>query len=246
MSGKILAVVTIIGYAFIAYLVSTIVHEVGHVFCGLLNKWRFFMLVVGPFKLYREDINGKIRFGLEKDITLWGGCGGTFPGKKDESNVDIFARILIAGPLASLILGAVMMIVFFMTKHELTLMIGLVAIGEGIACILPMNIKTGILYNDGSRFKRIVKHGKEREEEKALLSILITGMLEGDDAVFEEETIKTLCSSEDADYKYYGLFYAYLNAGKENNEVRMMAIKKEADELKEKASKYTLSVCVME
>ena len=130
MSGKFLVIVTILVYALIAYFISTIVHEVGHVLCGLLNKWRFLMLVVGPLKLYREDMDGKICFGLEKDITLWGGCGGTFPRKDEESNVDVFARILLAGPLASLIFGTVVMTIFFFIKHDLLLMTGLVDAGH--------------------------------------------------------------------------------------------------------------------
>ena len=64
MATEILKVLV---YAIIAYFISTIVHEMGHVTCGLLNKWRFWLLVVGPFKLYREDMNSKIRF-LKKFI----------------------------------------------------------------------------------------------------------------------------------------------------------------------------------
>ena len=243
MATEILKVLV---YAIIAYFISTIVHEMGHVTCGLLNKWRFWLLVVGPFKLYREDMNLKIRFGLEKDLTLWGGCGGTFPEKEDETAIETFAKILLAGPLASFILGVVFMIIFAFSKSELTLMIGMIGIAEGIACILPMNIKTGILYNDGSRFKRIVKGGKERDEENALLSIVIKTMLYGDKAVFEEEKLDILKCSDDVDLKYYGLFYSFLNAKGRKDEAAMERIRLEAAPLKAKASKYTVLVCAME
>ncbi len=242
MAAEILKVIV---YALIAYFISTTVHELGHVICGLLHKWKLIMLVVGPFKLYREDINSKVRFGLEKNPTFWGGCGGTFPTKEDDRAIDIFAKILLAGPLASLFLGAAFMTVFAITKSELTIMIGLVSIGEGLICILPMNIKTGILYNDGTRFKRIVMGGRERNEEAALLSIIIKGMLEGDEAIFDESRLKVLCSSPDADLKYYGLFYSFLNAKNCKDEERMNNIRLEAEALKEKASKYTVSVCEM-
>ncbi len=243
MAAKIL---TVIIYALIAYFFSTTVHELGHVVCGLLHKWKLMMLVVGPFKLYREDINSRVRFGLEKNPTLWGGCGGSFPAKDDDGVIDIFAKILLAGPLASLLLGAIFMTVFVLTKSDLALMIGLVSLGEGIACILPINVKTGILYNDGTRFKRIVKRGRERTEEKALFSIIIKGMLEGDNAIFDEDQLDILCGSTDADFKYYGLFYRFLNAKVRNDEDSMKRLRLEAESIKEKASKYTVSVCVME
>ena len=239
-------IVKVLVFAIIAYFVSTIVHELGHVVCGLLNKWKFFMFVVGPFKLYREDINSKIRFGLEKDPTLWGGCGGTFPAKEEENTIDIFARILLAGPLASIVFGAVFMVLFAFTKSELILMIAMISIAEGIACILPMNIKTGILYNDGSRFKRIIQHGRERDEEGALLSIIIKGMLEGDKAFFDEDRLQILCGSPDPDFRYYGLFYSFLNAKVSCDAAEMNRIRLEAESLKSTASRYTVSVCTME
>ncbi|MCR4586254.1 MAG: hypothetical protein K5686_11085 [Lachnospiraceae bacterium] len=239
-------ILTLIAYALIAYFLSTTVHELGHVICGLLHKWKLIMLVVGPFKLYREDIDSKIKFGLEKNPTYWGGVGGTFPTKEDDGAVDIFAKILLAGPLASLILGVLFIPVFILSKSNLALMIAGVAIGEGIICILPMNIKTGILYNDGTRFKRIVKGGQERAEESALLSIIIRGMLNGDNAIFDEAKLQILCESPDADFKYYGLFYSFLNAKTRNDEDSMNRLRLEAGSLKEKASKYTVAVCVME
>ena len=77
----IIQVAKVLGYAVIGYFMSTIIHELGHVVCGLINRWKFYMLVVGPFKLYREDndLNKGIKFGIEKNPALWGGCGGTFP-----------------------------------------------------------------------------------------------------------------------------------------------------------------------
>ena len=126
MAAKIL---TVIIYALIAYFFSTTVHELGHVVCGLLHKWKLIMLVVGPFKLYLEDIHSGVRFGLEKNPALWGGCGGTFPAKDDDGVIDIFAKILLVGPLASLLLGTVFMTVIVLSKSDLALMIGLVSLG---------------------------------------------------------------------------------------------------------------------
>lgn len=43
--------------AIVCYLVSTMIHEMGHVVCGLLHHWKLYMLVVGPLKLYRESMD---------------------------------------------------------------------------------------------------------------------------------------------------------------------------------------------
>ena len=242
----VMKVAEVLFYGVVAYFISTIIHELGHVVCGLMNKWKFLLFVVGPFKLYREDLNSKIRFGIEKDVTLWGGCGGTLPDQKAEGNIDVFAKVLLAGPVASFIFGIIILSIFAFVKADLFFVIGLVAIAEGVVCILPMNIKTGILYNDGTRFRRITKHGSEREEERALLEIIIKGMTEGEDALYDEESLNILRSSSDTDYKYYGLFYDYLNSKKSNYEERMIAIRQEAEDLKQKASKYTIMVCAMD
>ena len=40
--------------AVIGWFLATTIHELGHVLCGLLHHWKLSMLVIGPFKLYRE------------------------------------------------------------------------------------------------------------------------------------------------------------------------------------------------
>ena len=57
----------------VAYFVCAFVHEGGHVVAGLLQGWKFYLLVVGPFKLYRDEKDDKVKFGLEKNMVLWGG-----------------------------------------------------------------------------------------------------------------------------------------------------------------------------
>ena len=71
-------------------------------------------------------------------------------------------------------------------------------------------------------------------------------MLEGDNAIFDEDQLGILCESADADFKYYGLYYSFLNAKNHLDEERMNHIRHEAEILKEKVSRYTLDVCVMD
>ena len=234
------------GYAVVAYFFASIVHEMGHVVCGLICNWKFLAMCVGPFKFYRNSPEDKIRFGIEKNPAVWGGYGGTFPRKLDDDNIRTFAKILLAGPVASLILGAVFIVIMIFTKSELAMMIGFVAIGEGVACILPMNIKTGILYNDGTRFKRIVKGGKEAMEEKAILSFIFKTFLYGEDDSYDNELIDVLLDSEDESIRYYGLFYHYQNAKLENDEEAMDSIRKEMETLGTMVSSYVRQSCAID
>ncbi|MBQ1730333.1 MAG: hypothetical protein II036_08335 [Oscillospiraceae bacterium] len=71
-------------------------------------------------------------------------------------------------------------------------------------------------------------------------------MLYGDKAIFEEEKLDILKCSDDVDFKYYGLFYSFLNAKGRKDEAAMERIRLEAAPLKAKASKYTVLVCAME
>lgn len=80
-------IIYIVG-ALICYLVSTMIHEMGHVACGLLHHWKLYMLVVGPVKLYRETMDSKLKIGIEKNPILWCGVGGTLPQKESEENVN--------------------------------------------------------------------------------------------------------------------------------------------------------------
>ncbi len=240
-------VLQLIVYAVISFFAATVVHEFGHVLTGLMNGWKLFLMVVGPFKLYREDINGPVRFGIEKNPALWGGCGGTAPRKLDDSVGKVFAKILIAGPVASLILSIAGLAAFIFTKHEFLLMLGMVALGEGIACILPMNIKTGILYNDGTRFKRISGNGKEAEEEKAIICLALSEMINNKEEMelMEDRLIEVLTDSDDPSYRYHGLFYAYMKAKENGDRAKMDEMKAEAELIRSEVSKYVADTCAM-
>ena len=112
MDRIILFAVTI-GQALITYFTAAVIHEGGHVVAGLIQGWRFDMMVVGPLKLYRAE-DGKVKLGIEKDISLWGGVGGTIPPVKTEKRMKQYAAILLAGPMASVILGAVFCIIWIL------------------------------------------------------------------------------------------------------------------------------------
>ncbi len=163
-------IVSILGVAVMlvaAYFLSAVVHELGHVVCGLLHKWKLGLLVVGPFKLYREKLGSKVRLGIEKNPVSWFGLGATIPREESDDNIDIFAKILLAGPIASLVFGILMGVIFLMNRHIFFLACSLLPLTMGITCLLP-GLKSGSILNDGTRYRRIRSKGPEAAEEKEL------------------------------------------------------------------------------
>jgi len=131
--------------AIICYLISAMIHEMGHVVCGLLHHWKLYMLVVGPLKLYRETLDSKLKIGLEKNPILWAGVGGTRPQEENVENVKVWGKILLAGPLTFIVFGVLMIPVFIVTKNIFVRLLCLMPIAMGLACIIPMKMKTGLL-----------------------------------------------------------------------------------------------------
>ncbi len=143
----------------VCYLLCTLIHELGHVICGLVHGWKLFLLVAGPLKLYRESMDFGIKAGIEKKV---------------------WAKILLAGSLASIIFGICIIPPFFMASDKIVLlilcMLCLMLTAMGIMCIVPMKMKTGLLYNDGTGYQRLHKGGQEDAEERVPFQLLEVGL----------------------------------------------------------------------
>lgn len=202
--------------AIICYLISAMIHEMGHVVCGLLHHWKLYMLVVGPMKLYRETLDSKLKIGIEKNPILWGGVGGTLPQEENEENVKVWGKIMLAGPLTSIVFGVLMIPVFIVTKNIFVLLLCLMPITMGLACIIPMKMKTGLLYNDGTRYKRLRSGGQEGAEERALFQLIEVTLFGGEECIYPVNLVEPLLASTDPDFQYYGYYYAYVNAMRQN------------------------------
>ncbi|MBP5263619.1 MAG: hypothetical protein J6X14_06165 [Lachnospiraceae bacterium] len=208
-----------IGSWLVAYLVCGIVHEGGHVVAGLVQGWRFEMLVIGPMKLYRDEKDDKVKVGIEKNIVLWGGIGGTTPREMSDDNIQKFAKVLIAGPVASIVIGAINSIFLILHPGIFTAMMTAVPMAMGVACLIP-TLKTGILFTDGGRFLRIKRGGKTYAEEKAIFDAAMLRQFDAS-ARYDEEGIEAMTSSDDAAIQYLGHYYAYLNAKADQDEEAM-------------------------
>lgn len=232
--------------AIVCYLVSTMIHEMGHVVCGLLHHWKLYMLVVGPLKLYRETLDSKLKIGIEKNPILWGGVGGTLPQEENEENVKVWGKIMLAGPLTSIVFGVLMIPLVIVTESIVVDLHCLMPIAMGLVCIIPMKMKTGLLYNDGTRYKRLHSGGQEGAEESALFQLIEVTLFGGENVIYPTELVEPLLASIDPDFQYYGYYYAYVNATRQNRRSDAETQLANMESIRGKVSKFIVDECKIE
>lgn len=233
--------------AVIGFFLSTTVHELGHVCCGLLHGWKLYLLVVGPLKIYRETPDSEIRFGIEKNVMMWGGMGSTLPPVKAEKNLQTFSKVLLAGPLSSLFFGILMGIVFLFWHNPLTLMLFLMPLAQGMMNLIPMKLKTaGFYYNDGTRYRRIKNGGQNALEEKALFMLIEHTLFENHETEYPAEMISIFLSSEDCGLNYYGYYFSYQNASLHHNDAEMQQQRSNMERIRENVPPIVLNGCPLD
>jgi hypothetical protein len=228
--------------AILCYLISGIVHELGHIIVGLANGWKFSLLVIGPLGI-KADEKGKINIYLEKQFVLWGGVGCTIPKNANTDNIKIWSHVLLGGPLASIVMGIIFLPIGIITQNIVLLLLGAMSLGMGIICILPLPLKTGITYSDGARWSRLRKEGQEADEEIALFKLMENEITGGNFLGIDLKSIETLIKSKELEIQYYGYYckFKYFKARK--NEIEMRSAIKEIEHMKSKVSSIIVSSC---
>ncbi len=245
---KLQLVAQIILITIICYPLSTLIHELGHIVCGLLHHWQLYMLVVGPFKVYRETPEAKIKFALEKNVVMWFGVGGTLPVTESDENMNTWGKILLSGPLASIITGTVALIlrVYIIKKSWFLLMFSLVSLAIGVMCLLPSKMKTGFLYNDGTRYKRLKNGGKEGDEERAIFKLIEMTCTNSEINHYPADMIAALINSDDYEMNYYGYYYNYYNAAQKQDKEEMAVQLSNMEKIRDKTSRIVVDDCKIE
>lgn len=163
-------IILIIGVIIIMHFVL-LIHELGHVVMGLLQGFRFELLVVGLLGIKREE--EKIKIYLNKNFGYYGGLGLTVPKDDSSDNLRKFANVLLAGPIASIVFAVMC---FFMVNYlanpygVIVFTAGLASFGIFLATTIPS--RSGMFYTDRKRYQRLMTAGKDQEVELAMLTIL--------------------------------------------------------------------------
>ena len=176
-------------YALIPLLVllaflSIFIHEMGHVLGGLLARFRFIMLIVGPLKVVREG--SQLSVGLNRSFQMGGGMALCVPEKKEASAGGLFLY-LAGGPLLSLAAGIFSTLVAVALQgagldvdypYLSSMLIFSAFFNGGIALITLLPLPTVGYENDGRQLLDVFRGGR-RARAKLLLSVLSSEAIRG-------------------------------------------------------------------
>jgi hypothetical protein len=197
-------IILIVGVIIIMHFVL-LIHELGHVIMGLLQGFRFELLVVGLLGIKREE--EKIKIYLNKNFGYYGGLGLTVPKDDSSDNLRKFANVILAGPIASIVFAV---ICFFVVNYlanpygDIVFAAGLASFGIFLATTIPS--RSGMFYTDRKRYQRLIKAGKDQEVELAMLTILGSYVKNQSYKDIKKEVFDVLITDNDSFVKHYGLF----------------------------------------
>lgn len=229
--------IMMIGIVIMAFIVLT-VHELGHLITGLINGFRFELFVIGPLGIKRE--NEKVKIYLNKNLGYYGGVAATSPIDYDEDSAKKFAKVLLAGPIASVLFAIVCYIIAYLAGKPFGIIFftgGAISIAIFLATTVPS--KTGMFFTDRKRYQRLVNPGNDQLVELAILKIM--GMFSKDNSYknIDRNDINVLVSDELPFYKYFGLFNLVCFQ-LENDGVVEEEISRDYEYLSKKMSKKTV------
>ena len=182
------------------------IHELGHLLVGLREGFQFQLFVVGPLGVRRGERG--IEWYLNRDVNYYGGVAATSPRTDAENNATKFARVLLAGPLASLLLGvALILLAWWLHSGVLAMVVytaGMISFAIFVATTVPS--RTGAFYTDRARYQRLTQPGIAQEEELAILHLMGSYAQHNSYRHVQPDRIDQLTRSEDDFMRYYGWF----------------------------------------
>ena len=240
MFTEILFIIFLIVFLSIfCFFASGIIHELGHVITGLLHGWEFYIFIVGPIGIKKNE--NRLQLYFEKDVSLWGGAGGTFPSDEKADNMKILSRVLLAGPIASITAGFIFLLLGFIHFNMIFLLLGAITTAMGIGCLLPL--KTGIMYSDGKRWSRLHGEGQGKDEEIALYKMMIRSLFKKDASPLEYDDFAPLLNAELPAIQYYGYYYLYEWYSIRNDEENKQKTLEKLHQMKKNVPKIIVEDC---
>ena len=199
--GKFIMVLGIIAMAFIVLAA----HELGHLLAGLAQGFRFELFVVGPLGIKREE--DKVKVYWNTNLSYYGGVAGTSPLDDHPDNARRFARVLLAGPLASLLFAAICFLLASLIQHPVAVLLfagGSISVAIFFATTVPS--RTGMFFTDRKRYQRLVQPGKDQEVELAMLRILGKFAKDNSFKNVSRADIDVMVADDYPSIRFFGLF----------------------------------------
>ena len=150
------------------------VHELGHLVAGLSQGFELTQFVVGPLGIKKEE--GKTKVYLNTNLGLAGGIAGTAPLTASPTNGDKMRRVVIAGPMMSLVFSAICLSLAWQVGNYPGFPLRFFLVASGIASLMiflatTVPSKTGPFFTDRKRYQRMIFPGKAQDVEMATLQI---------------------------------------------------------------------------
>lgn len=163
---------------------AVLVHELGHLLTGLALNFRFHILVVGPLGIRRNPDTDRVEWYLNRDAQLYGGIAGTVPLETGPYLRLKFAGLVAAGPIVSILMGALALWLGYFGAYTLTadssaiariavcfsLVFGVFSSMLFFATTIPG--RTGPFFTDRARFFRLISGGHSAAVEQDTLELL--------------------------------------------------------------------------
>ncbi len=154
--------------SFVAFFVflplNVLVHELGHIFFGLVTNMKFVSLKLGRILFFRENKKLKCRVCIS---TVAAGECALFP-KTDRRVRSCFLAATLGGAIFNFTYGIVFLLLYFLAEQHPVLlffeMFAPVSLIEGVAALIPVELDAG--KTDGLVALGLIK--KSPEEEIAL------------------------------------------------------------------------------
>lgn len=203
--------------AFFALWFALAFHELAHLVTGLAQGFRFHLYVAGFLGVRRDAGTDRIRWYFNTDPQLFGGVAATMPQAQTPDLTRRFARLVIAGPLGSLLLAVIgglagwglisaesvglrVLAVFFFVSAATSLLLFL-------ATTVPN--RTGMFFTDRARYFRLISGGEAAETERAMLELI--AFVQAGKPLEQLDMTKVDIVRQDKDYALFAELYAYFH-----------------------------------
>lgn len=223
----------------VSFLLSSLVHEAGHGIAGIMNGFKISLFVVGPLGIKRDE-NDQLKFYFENNFSYWGGLCGVVPQRENSDNFNLFGRVIIAGPLASLLVGGIVLGIWLFTKINFLLMLGAMMAAIGGVSLIPM--RNGAFYTDGGRWLRMRKNTETRAVEIAIWRLTQQSTMDGDCKQLNPEDLDVLRMQNDPVSCYLGHYFSYQQHKDLVDHEAQEKDREQIDALKSKVSKQLITL----
>lgn len=204
---------------------AILLHELGHLMAGLIQGFKLQLFVVAFLGIRREE--DKVTFYFNKELQFFGGIAATSPPKITNNLKKQFAYILIAGPLSSLIFGALFLFLFSITDSVFNASLGITGIiSSGLFLATTLPTKSGVFFTDRKRMQRLLDKGRIGDIEYAFLKTTSQLLIDSHYKNISLEDVKMIQSDEEPIIQFWGHYYAFKYFEEIGDEEKVLAIKK--------------------